>query len=101
MLVQIPGEEEIHEAIQSTNASSAPGPDGFTGTFYSVCWNTIKYDLCEAMGAFFKGIQLPAAILATHIMLIPKLKRATTLNQVRPISLYNFFSQFFFQDFEY
>ncbi|KAL9671329.1 hypothetical protein QQ045_008897 [Rhodiola kirilowii] len=53
-LSAIPEEEEIKRAISDMNASSAPGPDGFTGKFYLSCWDIIKEDLTAAIGGFFK-----------------------------------------------
>ena len=38
-------QEEIKETILSMPRDKAPGPDGFTGTFYRACWDIIKDDL--------------------------------------------------------
>ncbi|KAL9661392.1 hypothetical protein QQ045_026216 [Rhodiola kirilowii] len=54
-LSAIPEEEEIKRAISGMNASSAPGPDGFTGKFYLSCWDIVKEDLTAAIGCSFKG----------------------------------------------
>lgn len=36
-----PDANEILVAIKSLDPDSAPGPDGFTGHFYTSCWNII------------------------------------------------------------
>lgn len=44
-------EAEIEAAVKELLAEKAPGPDGFTGTFYQSCWNIIKGDVCNAFNA--------------------------------------------------
>ncbi|KAL9676312.1 hypothetical protein QQ045_004526 [Rhodiola kirilowii] len=89
-LTSSPEMEEIKDSVFSMKSDSSPGPDGFTGKFFTSCWNIIKEDLKEAILGFFTGLQLPKIISSTSIVLIPKVKRASSLDQVRPISLCNF-----------
>ncbi|KAL9682954.1 hypothetical protein QQ045_014766 [Rhodiola kirilowii] len=91
ILTTVPGTEEIHGAIRSLNPSSAPGPDGFTGHFFSHCWHIIKDDLARAVGAFFQGTPLPSSISSTNLVLLPKQPIIERMDQLRPISLCNFF----------
>ncbi|KAL9667161.1 hypothetical protein QQ045_001510 [Rhodiola kirilowii] len=44
----------------------------------------------QALHAFFSGLQLPTNISATALILIPKVSNATSISQLRPISLCNF-----------
>src|SRR5206468_2945682 len=44
MLCDFPSLEEIKEVVFEMNGSSAAGPDGFTGHFYTHCWDIIKGD---------------------------------------------------------
>uniref|UniRef100_A0A453EVJ7 Reverse transcriptase domain-containing protein n=2 Tax=Aegilops tauschii subsp. strangulata TaxID=200361 RepID=A0A453EVJ7_AEGTS len=38
-------EDEVKAAVLELSGDKAPGPDGFTGTFFKACWNTIKPDI--------------------------------------------------------
>lgn len=44
-------EQETWDTIRNLPSNKAPGPDGFTGRFYKVCWNIIKKDVLKAVGA--------------------------------------------------
>ncbi|KAL9678256.1 hypothetical protein QQ045_016098 [Rhodiola kirilowii] len=57
-----PSLEEIQHNVFSMNSSSSPGPDGFTGKFFTSCRDIIKDDLQAAVQAFFEGLQLPKII---------------------------------------
>uniref|UniRef100_A0A453HP30 Reverse transcriptase domain-containing protein n=1 Tax=Aegilops tauschii subsp. strangulata TaxID=200361 RepID=A0A453HP30_AEGTS len=46
-------EEELWEAIKASPAEKAPGPDGFSGTFFRACWGTIKMDVMAAFDHFY------------------------------------------------
>jgi hypothetical protein len=41
--------DEIKRAIDDMAMDKAPGPDGFSGTFFRSSWDTIKNDLHVAM----------------------------------------------------
>ncbi|KAL9659108.1 hypothetical protein QQ045_021151 [Rhodiola kirilowii] len=90
VLTQTPDEDEIKLAVQGMNPSSSPGPDGFTGKNFSLCWEIITRDLIEAVRGFFHGLQIPNSISSAYITLLPKVKNASSFDQVRPISLCNF-----------
>ena len=69
-------------------SDKAPGPDGFTGLFFKVCWDIIKEDVLEAFhqlhsmnGADFRLLN------SANIVLIPKKPDALTVGDYRPISL--------------
>lgn len=85
-----PSELEIENTIKSLNPQSAPGPDGFTGYFYTHCWNIIKGDVVAAVLDFFRGMQIPQGISSTNIVLIPKVDKPVDCQDFRPISLCNF-----------
>nr|XP_027083663.1 uncharacterized protein LOC113705962 [Coffea arabica] len=75
LLEQFPSEVEIRNAVFTMDGESAPGPDGYT-----VC-------------SFFCGAELPRAITATSIALIPKVGHPQDFSQFRPISLCNFINK--------
>jgi mannosylglycoprotein endo-beta-mannosidase len=80
--------EEIRQAVQDMPADKAPGPDGFSGAFFHVCWDTIKDDLQAALNQIYlldrRGLK---RINTSLISLIPKVVGADNLQDFRPISL--------------
>ncbi|KAL9670814.1 hypothetical protein QQ045_008372 [Rhodiola kirilowii] len=89
-LCRPPSPDEVHDLLSIMSLDSSPGPDGFTGHFYSYCWDVIKDDLMEAIHGFFGGLQIPNSLSATYLTLLPKVANATSIAQLRPISLCNF-----------
>ena len=49
------GEEEVWNTTKHMPSDKAPGPDGYTGRFYKVCWTTIKQDVLAALAAVHRG----------------------------------------------
>nr|XP_010313000.1 uncharacterized protein LOC104644619 [Solanum lycopersicum] len=54
-LDRLPDMDELRRIIMSMNPHSAPGPDGFGGKFYQVCFDIIKEDLLAAVNYFYIG----------------------------------------------
>jgi hypothetical protein len=46
-------EQEIKAAIFNSPKEKAPGPDGYIGIFFSICWEIINQDLMRAMSQFY------------------------------------------------
>ena len=46
-------EEEIHVALMGMNGEKAPGPDGFTVTFWQSCWDFVKEEIVDLFKEFF------------------------------------------------
>ncbi|VFQ66933.1 unnamed protein product [Cuscuta campestris] len=86
-------EEEIRAAVWSLDLGSAPGPDGFNGTFYRTCWNIIKTDVISATQEFFTGVPIPKVYGSTFITLIPKNEKPRVFGDFRPIFLSTFMSK--------
>lgn len=46
-LTAIPSASEIKEAVMAVKGEKAPGPDGFSASFYHTHWDSIGQDLVE------------------------------------------------------
>ena len=55
-LVAPPLIEEIKDAVFSLCPDSAPGPDGFSGDFFTICWDIISKDVSDAVIEFFNVV---------------------------------------------
>lgn len=40
---------DVKQAFFALDATSAPGPDGFGGSFFHTCWSIITEDLVKAV----------------------------------------------------
>jgi hypothetical protein len=85
-LVQPMSTEEIKQALLSISDSKAPGPDGFTSTFFKRSWEIIGAEFTEAIKYFFENNFLPRCINATRIALVPKVENPSCMDDFRPIS---------------
>jgi len=69
-------EQEVWKTINLLPSDKAPGPDGFTGKFYKVCWQIIKVDIMAALSAVwsreFDNFEL---LNSAFITLLPKKRR--------------------------
>ncbi|XP_057803415.1 uncharacterized protein LOC131018702 [Salvia miltiorrhiza] len=91
LLTKIPDEEEITVAVFSMDASSSPGPDGFSGKFFQSCWSLIRNDVWKAVRTFFEKSYLPHSCNSSIMVLLPKKDRVDAVGDLRPIVLSNFF----------
>lgn len=48
-------EDEAKKAIMEMPSDKAPGPDGFSATFYKKCWEIIKNDLVAALNLAWRS----------------------------------------------
>lgn len=79
--------------VFSMDGESAAGPDGFTGLFFTSCWDIVGQDVVKAVQDFFVGADLPQGYTATLISLIPKVSNPSSFSEFRPISLCNFINK--------
>ncbi|XP_026416903.1 uncharacterized protein LOC113312360 [Papaver somniferum] len=86
----IPNLEEIEAVVFDLGADSAPGPDGFSGNFYRICWDTISADLCKAIVNCWEMRKIPNGINSSFIVLIPKNSKSDAVKDYRTIGLSNF-----------
>lgn len=89
MLTSIPSDSEILEAVKSINGGKAPGPDGFSATFYQSYWHIVGADVIKDVREFFTSNHLHPRQNETHIRLIPKVTGARSVAEYRPIALCN------------
>ncbi|XP_057803511.1 uncharacterized protein LOC131018823 [Salvia miltiorrhiza] len=94
-LTRTPDEEEIKAAVFGMDASSAPGPDGFSGKFFQSCWDIIKEDIWKAVTTFFERSYLPVGCNSSIMILLPKKDVVSSTADLRPIVLSNFFFKIF------
>lgn len=80
--------EEVWAAINQMPNDKAPRPDGFTGTFFESCWETIKVDVMRVIHSL--GM-LQATNLhwlnSASVVLLPKKEGAEDITDFWPISL--------------
>ena len=69
--------------------NSAPGPDGFSVSFYKQCWEVIKGDLMNMINDFYLGNLDLARLNYGVITLVPKVKETNNVKQYRSICLLN------------
>ncbi|KAL0429071.1 UNVERIFIED_CONTAM: LINE-1 retrotransposable element O protein [Sesamum radiatum] len=82
-------EDEVTKAIFHMAPLKSPGPDGLPPIFFHKFWNVIKHDVVTCILNFLNHRILPSGFNDTNIVLIPKCKNPTLLQQFRPISLCN------------
>jgi hypothetical protein len=67
--------------------SKAPEPDGFTGHFFGICWQTIKADVIHAVNSFYDlRCQHLNLLNKANIILLPKKEGVESISDSRPIS---------------
>ncbi|MQL89845.1 hypothetical protein Taro_022424 [Colocasia esculenta] len=54
-----PSEQKIKEVVWSLDGARAPGSDGYSGIFFTTCWEIIASNVVEAVQSFFAGFPLP------------------------------------------
>ncbi|KAL4588964.1 hypothetical protein LXL04_001865 [Taraxacum kok-saghyz] len=87
-------DEEIKQALFDIGNDKAPGPDGYTSTFFKKSWHIVGKDVCLAVKEFFLNGQLLQAINHTILALLPKVENPNTMKDFRPISFdWNFLHQ--------
>src|SRR6185312_13027939 len=87
-------EEEVWKTIKSLPSDNAPGPDGFTGKFYQVCWPIIKPEIMTAISAIWSRKFNNFEVLnSAYITLLPKKIDAASIRDFRPISLVHSFAK--------
>lgn len=81
--------DEIKEALYDIGDDKAPGPDGYTSTFFKATWDITGPDLCAAVMEFFRSRKILKQLNHTIITLIPKTQREPGVGDYRPIACSN------------
>jgi hypothetical protein len=80
--------------IKEAPKEKGPGPDGFIGVFFSLCWGIIKQELMLTVNQFFSMNQQGLHLLnQAFIILIPKKPNPQRVSDFRPISLTHSFAK--------
>jgi hypothetical protein len=70
-------------------SESAPGPNGFTVTFFKRIWDHIKQEIMGMVRDFNEAILDLQSLNYGVITLVPKVREANSIKQYRPIYLLN------------
>ncbi|CAH1421056.1 unnamed protein product [Lactuca virosa] len=66
-------DEEIKQAMFDIGNDKAPGPDGYTSTFFKKTWHIVGKEVRKAVKEFFLNGQLLQAVNHTILALLPKI----------------------------
>eukprot|EP00253_Pinus_taeda_P003190 PITA_03190 len=81
--------QEVDEAMAQLKEGKAPGPDGFTTTFFHAFWDLIKEEVWQVVEESRALRWLLPSLNSTFITLIPKEENSLTPEKFRPIALCN------------
>ncbi|XP_074266562.1 uncharacterized protein LOC141589839 [Silene latifolia] len=81
--------QEIKATIFSIPDHKAPGPDGYSISFFKDSWSVIGDEVSAAIMDVFATGKLLKQINATTLTLIPKCKMPNSVTQFRPIAYCN------------
>lgn len=73
----------------SIHGDKAPGPDGFSASFFQTNWSTVRPTIVKEEKDILKLGEIPDSIKKIHIRLIPKVQSPKTVAEYRPIALCN------------
>ncbi|GAA0170712.1 hypothetical protein LIER_24912 [Lithospermum erythrorhizon] len=81
--------EEIKATLWEMDGDKAPGPDGFSSTFFMANWDLVGYDLIKCVQEFFNTGKLLKQLNHTIVALIPKTNHDPMVGDFRPIGCTN------------
>ncbi|XP_026400560.1 uncharacterized protein LOC113296467 [Papaver somniferum] len=86
----LPSHMDIKVVVFGMDANSAPGPDGFPGSFYKYAWEILKDYLTEDIKCCWSHGFISKGMNSNFLVLLPKIQGAKKAEQFRPIGLANF-----------
>jgi len=81
--------KDIRKAVFSIGNDKAPGPDGYSSSFYKQAWSVVGGDFCAAVQDFFHSGSLLKQVNHSIISLVPKSLNVSSPSNFRPISCCN------------
>lgn len=84
---------EVKMALFQMAPNKVPGPDEFSALFYQKCWHTVGHVVTQKILSMLNEGSMEEGINNTTIVLIPKVKYPSRLEEFRPISLFNVFGK--------
>ncbi|XP_018487967.1 uncharacterized protein LOC108858552 [Raphanus sativus] len=90
-LIKEPSPTEIKETTFAIHPDKAPGPDGFSASFFQANWDVVGADVIKEIQRFFTTGILQPSQNVTHVRLIPKIVGAKRVADYRPIALCNIY----------
>ena len=79
--------EEILLALNELAGDKAPGPNGFSLSFFHHYWRVVERDVLAMFEEFYHHSKFEKSLNATFIALISKKNDASNIRDFRPISL--------------
>ncbi|KAJ3687082.1 hypothetical protein LUZ61_016246 [Rhynchospora tenuis] len=83
-------EQEVHHAVMKLADNKASGPDGIPNEFCKIHWNIMKPTLMSIFEELYTGKLQLEKINFAHVILLPKIEGAQSMNDFRPISIINY-----------
>ena len=79
--------EEVIQVLREMEGDKAPGPEGFTMTFFHKCWSVVEKNVIDFFEHFHRHFVFERCMKASFLTLIPKKSNAVNIKDFRPINL--------------
>ncbi|RVX17218.1 LINE-1 retrotransposable element ORF2 protein [Vitis vinifera] len=79
--------EDVFSALSDMNEDKAPGPDGFSLSFWQFSWEFVKVEVMGFFKEFHEHGRFVKSLNSTFLVLIPKKAGTEDLRDFKPISL--------------